>query len=294
MYSIAQQQRFTQRRFTQRRFIQKSAPLIPRYIICIAVAVFVLVPIITAVIGGFRTTAELDSIPFALPTVWHWENYGNILSQQTFWQAIWNSLITMLATVGLLLLIACPPAFVFARMNFRGREVLFNFFLIGFLFPFTMALLPLYITLRNLNLVNTLLGVILTQIAFGLPFSVLILRNFFWAIPQELEDATYIDGGSQVDFFWRVLLPLARPSLAVIAALTMVSSWNNFLLPLVALNDSSLWTLPLGVMQFQTEHATDWASTMAFVTLSMLPAIAFYLFAERYLISGLTDGALRG
>ena len=157
-----------------------------------------------------------------------------------------------------------------------------------------MAILPLYITLRNLQLIDTLLGLILPQVAFALPMTILILRNFFRDIPRELEDATYIDGGSQIDFFWRVLLPLARPSLAVIGMLTMVASWNNFLLPLLVLNSSQLWTLPLGIMQFQGEHSTDWALVMAFVSITMIPAIIFYLFAERYLIAGLTAGAVKG
>src|SRR5262249_4672481 len=148
-----------------------------------------------------------------------------------------------------------------------------------------------YITLRGLFLVDSLLGVILPQVAFGLPTTVLILRNFFRAVPQELEDAAYIDGGSQIDFFWRILLPVARPSLATVSMLAMVGSWNNFLLPLLVLNNKALWTLPLGIMQFQGEHSTDWALIMAFVTITIIPAIIFFLFAERYLIAGLTAGA---
>lgn len=278
----------------RRRTVAASVALFPRYLVCVVVAFFVLVPIVVAFLGGFRTSAELTSVPFALPTVWHLENYTNILSQGAFWQSIENSLIVTLATVGLLLAIACPASFVFARIPFRGREIAFNVLLFGLLFPATMAILPLYITLRNLQLVDTLFGLILPQVAFGLPTTVLILRNFFREIPQELEDATYIDGGTKIDFFWRILLPLARPSLAVIAMLTMVASWNNFLLPLLVLNSEQLWTLPLGVMQFQGEHSTDWALTMAFVTITMLPAIIFYLFAERYLVAGLTAGAVKG
>jgi raffinose/stachyose/melibiose transport system permease protein len=274
--------------------LQKILLLLPRYFICVVVALFVVVPIGTAVIGGFKTTAELTGQPFSLPTVWHWENYRDILVDSTFWQSILNSLITMLATVGLLLLIASPTAFVFARMPFRGREVVFNIMIFGLLFPLTMAILPLYIMLRNLQLVDTLWGIILPQIAYGLPTTILILRNFFIAIPRELEDATYIDGGTQIDFFWRILIPLARPSLAAVGMLAMVGSWNNFFLPLLVLNSSQVWTLPLGIMQYQGEHSVEWALVMAFVTLAMVPAIIFYLFAERSLIAGLTSGAVKG
>jgi raffinose/stachyose/melibiose transport system permease protein len=254
----------------------------------------VLIPIFTVVIGGFKTNGELNNAPFALPHVWHWENYTKALTEGAFWQAMSNSTIIMLATVALLLVVSCPTAFVLARIAFPGSELIFNLILFGLLFPASMAILPLYITLRNLGLLNSLPGVILPQVAFALPTTILILRNFFRAIPQELEDATYVDGGSMVDFFWRILLPLARPSLAVVSMLVVVASWNNFLLPLLVLNDSNLWTVTLGVMQFQGEHSTDWASVMAYITLSMIPAIVFYLLAERHLIAGLTAGAVKG
>ncbi|MBO0783462.1 MAG: carbohydrate ABC transporter permease, partial [Ktedonobacteraceae bacterium] len=264
---VTQQRSLVRSSIQRQSMVQKSIPLIPRYLVCIIVALFVLTPILVAIVGGFKTSGELTTSPFSLPARWHWENYGNILVQSDFWQAVVNSVITMLGTVSLLLLIACPTAFVFARMPFRGREVIFNIMLFGLLFPLTMAILPLYITLRNLQLIDNLLGLILPQAAFGIPTTILILRNFFRAIPHELEEATYIDGGTQIDFFWRILLPLARPSLAAVGMLTMVASWNNFLLPLLVLNSSRLWTLPLGIMQFQTEHGNDWASIMAFVSI---------------------------
>lgn len=296
MYTI-QQRSFSQgaRQSTVKQRAQQHAiQLGLRYLFCGVVAFFVLIPLLVVIIGGFKTNGELNNAPFALPRVWHWENYGNIILQSSFWQSLGNSATIMLVTVGLLLLVSCPTAFVLARIPFRGREVVFNIILFGLLFPAAMAILPLYITLRNLGLVNSLPGVILPQVAFALPTTILILRNFFRAIPQELEDATYIDGGSTVDFFWRILLPLARPSLAVVGMLAMVASWNNFLLPLLVLNDSNLWTVTLGVMQFQGEHSTDWATIMAYITLTMIPAIIFYLFAERHLIAGLTAGAVKG
>jgi raffinose/stachyose/melibiose transport system permease protein len=273
---------------------QHIAGLSVRYLICIVVAILMVFPILVAFLGAFKTNAELNTTPFSWPTVWHWGNITSVLSQGVFWQAIVNSLIVTFSTVALLLIVACPASFVFARMVFRGREVAFNIILLGLLLPFAMVILPLYITLRSLGLLNTLWAVILPQAAFALPTTILILRNFFRAIPGELEDATYIDGGTHIDFFWRVLLPLARPALAVIVLLNAVYSWNNFLLPLIVLNDSSLWTVPLGIMQFQGEHATDWASVMAYVSLMMIPALIFYLFAERHLIAGLTAGAVKG
>ncbi|HEV2579826.1 MAG TPA: carbohydrate ABC transporter permease, partial [Ktedonobacteraceae bacterium] len=268
---------------------------LPSFAVCCVVATVVLIPLLATLLGGLRTNGELLTEPFSIPKTLHWENFGLVLaSDSPFWGEIVNSLVTVTGTVVLLLFAACPAAFVLARISFRGREVVFNFFLFGLLFPLTVAVLPLYITIRQFGLLDSLWGVILPQAAFGLPITILILRNFFRAIPIELEDAATIDGASKPIFFWRVLLPLARPAIAVVSILAVVSSWNNFLLPLLVLTDQSQWTLPIGATQFQQQYATDWPSILAFVTLAMIPAILIYLLAERQIVAGLTAGAVKG
>jgi raffinose/stachyose/melibiose transport system permease protein len=143
-------------------------------------------------------------------------------------------------------------------------------------------------------LVDRLWGIILPQVAFGIPGNVLILRGFFATIPRELEEAAAMDGCSSAGFFVRVLLPLMRPALAAVAVLTMVYSWNDFFLPLLVINSEQLYTLPLGIMQFQGQFGTDWARVLSFVALSLVPTIGFYLVAERQIIDGLTAGAVKG
>jgi raffinose/stachyose/melibiose transport system permease protein len=165
--------------------------------------------------------------------------------------------------------------------------------------PIPVAILPVYLALRlldNLGLpvLDNLLGVILVQIAFALSGNIMILRGFFTAIPSELQDAAYIDGCTAFDFFWRILLPLAKPALASVAALTMIASWNDLLVPLVIINSDKLWTLPLGTMQFQGQYGQDLSLVSAFVALSAIPTIIFYLVAERQIVSGLTAGAVKG
>ena len=125
------------------------------------------------------------------------------------------------------------------------------------MFPFAVAILPLFILLRELDLLDNPLGVILPQAAFGLPITIIILRSFFRTIPAEIEEAAILDGCSRYGFFWRVLLPMARPALATVSVLAIVGSWNNFFLPLVVFNEPSLWTLPLGVQQFQDQYSAD-------------------------------------
>lgn len=268
-------------------------PLV-QYIVAIFFALLVLVPLMTTVIGGFKSNAELLLRPFGLPSVWLTENYISVLYSQAFWRQMLNSTLVMAATAIGVVVLASMPAFVFARMQFRGRDVLFNFFTLGILFPLAVAILPLYITLRQLNLVDSHWGIILPQIAFGLPGNILILRGFFAGLPRELEEAAAIDGCSPAGFFVRVLLPLMLPALAAVVVLTMVGSWNNFFLPLLVLNSEQLYTLPLGIMQFQGQFGTDWGRVLAFISLALVPTIVFYLFAERRIVAGLTAGAVKG
>lgn len=269
------------------------APLL-QYLVGGFFALIVLIPLVATVINGFKSNADLLLHPFGPPATWQWGNYTSVLQSTSFWRQLLNSTLVMVATAIGVLILASMAAFVFARMQFRGRELLFNFFTLGLLFPIAVAILPLYITLRQAKLVDSLWGIILPQIAFGLPGNILILRGFFATIPRELQEAAVIDGCTTVGFFWRVLLPLMRPALAAVAVLTMVASWNNFFLPLLVLNSEQRYTLPLGIMQFQGQFGTDWGRVLAFVSLALVPTIAFYLLAERQIIAGLTAGAVKG
>ena len=270
-----------------------------QYLILTTIVVIIFTPLVILVFGSLKTTGEMYSQPYAIPNPPHWENLVGILSTPTFWRMLLNSVILMLATTSGVVFVCGLAAFVFARLEFRGKNFFFNFFTLGLMFPITIAILPVYFVLRQLddmgiNLIDSLLGVILVQVAFNISGNVLILRGFFTAIPAELQDAAYIDGCNNFDFFWRILLPLAKPALAAVAALTMIVSWNDLLTPLIVLNSDELWTLPLGTMQFQGQYATDLALVSAFVALSAIPTIIFYLLAERQIISGLTAGAVKG
>jgi len=265
-----------------------------QYSIAIVVSIIIICPILIAVLGGFKTSGELLNSPFSLPKDWVLDNYRHILNLGSFWRQLLNSTIVMIGTVVLATFSASLAAFVFARMSFKGRDTIFNIFMIGLLFPIMVAILPLYILMRQMGLLNSLLGLILVEAAFQLSIMILILRGFFRSLPRELEDATYIDGGGAFTFFWNVLLPLSTPALAANAALAMVFSWNLLFLPLLALNDEILYTLPLGTMQFFGQYMANWARLMAFIVFAMVPAVIFYLVAERHIVSGLTGGALKG
>lgn len=263
-------------------------------IFALTMAAFVLVPILYGVIGGFKSNQQLSENPFGLPDPWVPENYTDSLFSGTFWQQLFNSTFIALMTALITVFLAALAAYIFARFAFRGREFLFTLFATGLMFPFAVAILPLFVILRTFGLLDNPFGVVLPQAAFGLPLTIIILRQFFRTIPAELEEAAILDGCTAFGFFWRVLLPMARPALATVSVLAIVTSWNNFLLPVVVFNDPGLWTLPVGVRQFSSEYATDTARVLAYVTLSLIPALLFYSIAERQLVSGLASGSVKG
>jgi raffinose/stachyose/melibiose transport system permease protein len=265
-----------------------------RVLVMFGVAAAILIPLAYAAISGFRDTGEIRNRPVDLPTDWFPHKYIEILTGEMYWRELLNSIVVATVTTLVVVGLAAMAAFAFARLSFPGREKLYTLFVLGLLFPLAIAILPLFVLIRQLGLFDNPLGVALPQAAFGLPLTIVILRPFFRAIPVELEDAARIDGCSAFGFFWRVVLPLSRPALATVAVLAIVGSWNAFLLPLVVFSSADQWTLPLGVMNFSTQYTSDTARVLAFTTLSMIPALIFYVIAERQIVGGLTAGAVKG
>jgi raffinose/stachyose/melibiose transport system permease protein len=265
----------------------------PTYVIAIALAVVVIVPIAYVVLSGFRTTGQIAADPVALPHPWVTHNYTKVIASGGFWRQVGNSAIVAAIATVLVVGVSALAAYPLARFQFRGREAIYTFFTFGLLFPIAVAALPLYLLLRQLHLDESLLGVALPEAAFGIPITVIILRPFMRAVPVELEDAAAIDGCTSFGFFWRVLLPLTRPALLTVIILSVITSWNNFILPLLVLTDPNHWTLPLGAANYSTEHSADTAGVLAFTTLSIIPALVFFLFAERRIVGGLS-GAVKG
>jgi raffinose/stachyose/melibiose transport system permease protein len=161
------------------------------------------------------------------------------------------------------------------------------------MFPMTVAITPLYLVVRNLGLMNSMAGIILPQIAFALPATIIILVPFLRAIPDEIEEAASIDGCSRLSFFWRMVVPLALPGVITVGILAFIASWNSYILPLFILNNEASFTLPLGVQAFASQYSVDTAKVLAFTSLSMIPALIFFSIFERRIVGGLT-GAVKG
>jgi raffinose/stachyose/melibiose transport system permease protein len=258
------------------------------------VVVFVATPLVATVLGGFKSLGELRTNPFGLPQVWEWDNYGGILMSKRYWQLLGNSLIISTMTVVLTLIAASMAAFVFAQIKFFGSAMLMSYITMGLLFPAATAILPLFIKVRDLGLLDSYFGVVLPQVAFALAMSILLLRRFFKDIPFELLEAARIDGCSYVEFFRYITLPLSRPILATVGTIVFVNSWNSYLIPLIMLNTDSLYPWPLGIMVYQGEYSAEWHLILAFVTLTILPTIILFLFAQKHIVAGLTAGAVKG
>jgi raffinose/stachyose/melibiose transport system permease protein len=263
------------------------------YAVCAVFGGITIVPLAYVVLGGFRTTGQIAAHPVAWPHPWITSNYTNVITSGSFWRQVANSLLIAGIAASLIVTLGSCVAYALSRYDFRGREFLYTIFTLGLLLPLTVAVLPLYIELRQIGILDNPLGVALPEAAFGLPVTVIILRPFMRAVPSDVEDAAAMDGCSKFGFFWRVLLPLSRPALMTVAILAVVQSWNAFLLPLIALNSPSEATIPLGVANFQTEYSQDTAAILAYTALSMIPALVFFLAAERRIVGGLS-GAVKG
>jgi raffinose/stachyose/melibiose transport system permease protein len=250
-------------------------------------------PVLFIIIGGFRTNSQITTDPAGLPHPWVSGNYTDVLTSDTFWRQVGNSTIAAVATTIGVVVLGVMASYVLARYKFRGRGAMYALFAAGLMFPATVAITPLYILMRDLGLVNTLPGVILPQVAFGLPATVIILVPFLQAIPKEIEEAAAIDRCSRLGFFWRMALPLSVPGLITVGILAFIGSWNSYLLPLFILNDQDSFTLPLGVQAFASQYSVDTAKVLAFTSLSMIPALVFFSLFERRIVGGLT-GAVKG
>jgi raffinose/stachyose/melibiose transport system permease protein len=253
----------------------------------------VLFPVLATALNGLKDLSELRTNPFGLPRVWMWSNYWDILTGYRYWQVLGNSLLIALFTVALTLAVSSMAAFTFAHLRFFGDRFLLSYIQLGLLFPLATAIVPLFIKIRDLGLLDSYWGIILPQVAFSLAMSVLLIRNAFKQLPSELLDAAMMDGCGYFRYFFYVTLPLSGPILSTVAVISFVGSWNGYLLPLIVLNSESRYPWTLGLMAYQGQYMTSWQLVLAFITLTILPAIIMFLMAQRYIVAGLTAGAVK-
>ncbi len=267
-----------------------------KYFICTIMILIIAVPLYISVMGGFKSVGQLRAEPMSIPKPFNWQQYTDMLTgkQGRFWDQLGNSLLLGAGTVAVVLVVGTLAAYALARMKFKLNGLIYGYFQLGLLFPLAVAILPLYVQLRTFKLLDSYIGVILPQAAFGLAMMLMLLRGFIKAIPAELEEAAAIDGCGRFGFLFKVIIPLSTPILATVAVLTLVNSWNNFFTPLLVFNSEKKFPLPMGVMYFMGQHAADWNLILAFLTLAMIPAVVIYVLCQKYIVAGLTGGAIKG
>ncbi|WP_158817588.1 carbohydrate ABC transporter permease [Methylocapsa sp. S129] len=268
--------------------------LVMLWILLIAVAALWIAPFIFIVFTSLKSNAMvMGTGAFAPPSEADWGNYSRAWARGKFSTTVLNSAIITIIKVPLGLAISAMAAYALSRIQMVGRRIAFLAIVFGTMIPFQVMLAPLFTLVNSLGLINTYVGIILPYLAFGVPYQVFILHGFFRDVPKELSEAALIDGASHFTTFRRIFLPISLPVLAALLILDFVATWNEFAMALVILQDNSKWTLPLGLMSFQSQFSNDYGQLNSAIVMTVLPATIVYLIFQRYFISGLTSGAVK-
>lgn len=265
------------------------------FLAVLLLAVLWLVPFFFVAMTSIRGQGEmLSNGVFSIPQTFRPGNFATAWQVGRFNTYFINSSIITVTKVPISILIASLAAYPLAKLRFHGSNTIFIIFLIGLAIPIHVTLLPVFILLKNIGILNTLWALYPPYIAFGLPFQIFVMRGFFRGIPTELIEAARIDGASELTSFGRIMLPLAKPALVTLCILDSLSTWNEFLLALVLINADRWKTVPLGLLNFQGEYGSRYPELTAGILLAITPILIAYLLFQRYLVGGLTSGALKG
>jgi raffinose/stachyose/melibiose transport system permease protein len=254
----------------------------------------VLLPVFFLFNSSLRESNEFARTPFALARDPYWENYQRVWSEGEFGSYFINSFIITIGSLILILILALGAGFVLGRYSFRGNNLIFGFILTGMLIPAKLAILPLFIQLKWMNLLDSRLGLIFVYSSAALPAAIFIMSGFFKSLPTDLDNAARIDGASEFQLLRKVLVPLVRPGMAIVAIYSAIPIWNDFFLPLVFLQSPEKKTLMQGLTVFFGQYASQWGVLFAGLCLAALPLIVLYLILSEQFIKGLTAGAVKG
>ena len=257
-------------------------------------AFLVLTPMVIMGLSAFKSTREIFQNPFGLPGVWRWENFARVWVEAKFALYFRNSILVTIASIVIVMILGAMAGYALGRFRFGGNDLLYLYFLSGLMLPIRLGIIPLFILMRNLHLLDTLWALILTYAASGLPSAVFILTGFFRTLPADLDSAARIDGAGEWLIFQRIMVPLVRPALVIVAVYNLIPIWNDFFFPLVFIQTDRLKTLPLGMTTFFGQYSTDWGALFAGLTLAALPVVTLYALLSQQFIRGLTAGAVKG
>jgi multiple sugar transport system permease protein len=265
----------------------KTFPQVLKHLVLAGLGLLFLFPFAWLVLTSFKTPGEIMMMPPPLfPEHWQWSNYVRAVQEIEFFRYMGNTLTLFVAKAVGAVLSCSLAAYGFSRLNWPGRDMVFLLVLATMMLPFQVTMIPLYITWTRLDLVGTYYPLVVPS-WLGYAFSIFLLRQFFRTVPMELSEAARIDGSSEFRTYWQIIMPLAKPALITVVLYEFVWTWNDFLAPLLYINDVKRWTLSLGLLQFRSDKETFWELLMAASTLTTLPAVILYFFGQKTFIEGI-------
>ncbi len=255
--------------------------------------VLIFYPLLNMILSSFKTTREIFQNPFALPANPVPDNYRVVWVDKGFGRYFANSLFVTFVAMVFVLLLGSMAAYGVSRYDYRLRTLVYMLFLSGIMLPLKAAIIPLFLLIKRLGLMDTRASIILIFLAMGLPSTVFILSGFMKSIPLDMEHAARIDGCSDWSIYRRIIMPVAAPAIALVTIYNAVPLWNDFFFPLVFLQSDRLKTLPVGLTTFFGQYSTNWSLLFTGLSIAILPMLALYLFMSRYFIRGMTAGAIK-
>ncbi|HPF16711.1 MAG TPA: carbohydrate ABC transporter permease [Thermotogota bacterium] len=272
--------------------LSKSATII-LFIVLLLYLVIVATPFGVLFLNSFKSMREIYLKPFAITESFSFDNYVQAWKKADLGSAYVNSLIVSVSSIGGVLLFSSMLAFMISRYRFRFRRLLYIYIITGLALPARLAVIPIYVTLNQLSLTDTRIGLIMVYIATGTAFATFIIKGFMDSIPMEIEESARMDGATPWIIYWKIALPLTKPALVVVGLVNFVNVWNDFFFPLIILSSSSKETVPLAISVFFGEFSNQWHLIAAALSMSIIPImIIFFIFSKNF-ISGITQGAIK-
>ncbi|HKL58487.1 MAG TPA: carbohydrate ABC transporter permease [Sphaerochaeta sp.] len=253
----------------------------------------ILYPLLNMVLSSFKSNRAILTTPFALPEAFSLKSYKMVWIDKGFSHYFTNSLLVTGVAMAFVLLFGSMASYGISRYTYKGNTLVYMVFLSGIMLPLKAAIIPLFLLVKTLGLINSRWSVILIFMAMGLPSTVFILAGFMKAIPLELEYAAKIDGCNDFTIYRRIIMPMVAPAVALVTIYNSVPIWNDFFFPLVFLQSNSVKTLPVGLSTFFGQHSTNWSLLFTGLTIAILPMLVLYLFMSKYFIKGMTAGAVK-
>jgi len=262
--------------------------------VCLFVAILIwVVPFAWAIDTAFKPESQTTTVPVSwLPTHWTWDAFTSVLRAGSLPRWFFNSLLTSVTITVVTVLFSSMAAFSISRVPFRGRNLVFWLIIAGIMVPTEALIVPLFMEINSFHMINTYWAIILPQLAS--PIAVFIFKQFFDGVPHELEEAAVLDGASRFRIYWQIWLPLSRPAIAAVTIFTFISSWNNFLWPLIAVTGTDMMTIPVGVATVQSAYGVHYAQIMATSVLAALPLILLFVFFQRQIVQGIASTGIKG